>query len=68
VNSQETQEFAVRLMRKVWEPFDYTGVERFYNREVRGYNRSQEFVYDDVVNRLRRIQGGSPTLSMTSRT
>jgi predicted ester cyclase len=53
VNSRETREFAKRLMREVWEPFDFTAVERFYNRDVRGHNRSQELVYDDVVNSLR---------------
>jgi ketosteroid isomerase-like protein len=52
VNSQETREFAERLMKEVWEPFDYTAVERFYNQDVRGHNRSQELVYDDVVHRL----------------
>jgi hypothetical protein len=57
VNTQETQEFAERLMKEVWEPFDYTAVERFYNRDVRGHNRSQELVYDDVVNRLRSDTG-----------
>ncbi len=30
---------------------------RFYNRDVRGHNRSQELVYDDVVNRLRSDTG-----------
>jgi predicted ester cyclase len=57
VNTQETQEFAERLMKEVWEPFDYTAVERFYNRDVRGHNRSQELLYDDVVNRLRSDTG-----------
>jgi hypothetical protein len=57
VNSQETHEFAERLMREVWEPFDYSAVERFYNRDVRGHHRSQELVYDDVVNRLRSDTG-----------
>jgi predicted ester cyclase len=44
-------------MREVWEPFDYTAVQRFYNRDVRGHNRSQELLYDDVVNRLRSDTG-----------
>jgi predicted ester cyclase len=57
VHSQETREFAERLMREVWEPFDHTAVERYYNRDVRGHNRSQELVYDDVVNRLRSDTG-----------
>jgi predicted ester cyclase len=57
VDSQETREFAERLMKEVWEPFDYTAVERFYNRDVRGHNRSQGLVYDDVVNRLRSDTG-----------
>ena len=52
MNTQETREFAQRLMREVWEPFDHTAVERFYDRDVRGHNRSQDLVYDDVVHRL----------------
>ena len=57
MDSQETHEFAEQLMREVWEPFDYSAVERFYNRDVRGHHRSQELVYDDVVNRLRSDTG-----------
>jgi predicted ester cyclase len=57
VNAEETYEFAERLMKEVWEPFDYSAVERFYNRDVRGHNRSQELVYDDVVYRLRSDTG-----------
>jgi hypothetical protein len=57
VNSQQTHQFAERLMKEVWEPFDYTAVERFYNRDVRGHNRSQELLYEDVVNRLRSDTG-----------
>lgn len=57
MNSHETHEFAEQLMREVWEPFDYSAVERFYNRDVRGHHRSQELVYDDVVNRLRSDTG-----------
>lgn len=53
MNSQETRQFAERLMREVWEPYDHTAVERFYDRGVRGHNRSQELDYDDVVERLR---------------
>jgi hypothetical protein len=53
VNSQETYEFARRMMREVWEPFDHSAVERFYNRDMRGHHRSQELTYDDVVERLR---------------
>ena len=48
---------AERLMREVWEPFDHTAVERYYNRDVRGHNRSQELLYDDVLNRLRSDTG-----------
>jgi predicted ester cyclase len=57
VNAKETHEFAERLMREVWEPFDHSAVGRFYNRDVRGHNRSQELIYDDVVNRLRSDTG-----------
>jgi predicted ester cyclase len=53
MNAKETHEFAERLMREVWEPFDFSAVERFYNRDVRGHHRSQELDYEDVVNRLR---------------
>jgi predicted ester cyclase len=53
VNAKETHEFAKRLMKEVWEPFDFAAVERFYNEDVRGYHRSQELDYEDVVNRLR---------------
>ena len=57
VNAKETNEFAERLMREVWEPFDHSAVGRFYNRDVRGHHRSQELAYDDVVNRLRSATG-----------
>jgi hypothetical protein len=52
VNSAETLEFARRLMREVWEPFDYDAVPRFYRRDVVGHHRKQELTYDDVVHRL----------------
>ncbi len=57
VNATETHQYAERLMREVWEPFDASAVERFYHRDVRGHHRSQELLYDDVVNRLRSDTG-----------
>ncbi len=29
MNAKETHEFAERLMREVWEPFDHSAVGRF---------------------------------------
>jgi predicted ester cyclase len=52
MNSQETLEFAERLMREVWLPLDAEAVPRFYQRDVVGYNRKQRLNYDDVVQRL----------------
>ncbi len=56
VDSKETQVFAERLMRQVWEPLDSTDVPQFYHRDVighhEGYHGSQELNYEDIVNRL----------------
>jgi predicted ester cyclase len=54
-------------MSEVWETFDYSAVERFYNKDVRGHNCSQDLVYDDVVNRLRTDWGryGDPVYDIT---
>jgi hypothetical protein len=57
MNARESHEFAERLMREVLEPFDASAVERFYHRDVRWHHRSQELVYDDMVNRLRSDTG-----------
>lgn len=52
MDSQETLNFAERLMREVWLPLDAEAVPRFYRRDVVGYNRKQRLNYDDVVHRL----------------
>jgi predicted ester cyclase len=52
MNSQETMEFAERVMREVWVPLDARAVPRFYQLDVVGYNRKQRLSYDDVVHRL----------------
>jgi predicted ester cyclase len=52
MDSRETQDFAERFMREVWERFDYTAVPRFYRRDVVGHHRKQLLTYDDVVHRL----------------
>jgi predicted ester cyclase len=52
MNSQETLEFAERLMREVWLPLDAAAVPHFYHRDVVGYHRQQRLTYDDVVHRL----------------
>jgi predicted ester cyclase len=52
MNSEETLDFAERLMREVWLPLDPEPVDRFYRRDVVGYNRQQRLSYDDVVHRL----------------
>ena len=57
LSPENTHEFAERLMREVWEPFDASAVERFYHRDVRGHHRSQELGYEDVVHRLRSDTG-----------
>ncbi len=57
MNAGETHEFAERPMKEIWEPYDYSAVERFYNKDVRGHNRSQDLDFDDVVYRLRTDPG-----------
>jgi hypothetical protein len=52
MNSQETREFAERLMQEVWLPLDAGAVPRFYRRDMIGYNRKQRLNYDDVIHRL----------------
>jgi predicted ester cyclase len=52
MDSQETLEFAQRLMREVWEPLDARAVPRFYHHDVIGHNRQQLLTYDDVVHRI----------------
>jgi len=52
MDSQETESFARRLMREVWEAFDVEAVPRFYNREVVGHHRAQILNFEDILNRL----------------
>lgn len=52
MNSQQTREFAERLMQEVWLPLDAGAVPRFYRRDMIGYNRKQQLNYDDIVHRL----------------
>ena len=52
MDSRETQAFAERLMREVWEPFAAEAVPRFYHRDMIGHHRKQQLTYDDVVHRL----------------
>jgi len=53
MDSRETREFAERLMREVWEPFDYTKLSQFYHDRVVGHHRSQTIRLADIENRLR---------------
>ena len=39
MDTRETQAFAGRLMREVWEAFDVEALPRFYHREVVGHHR-----------------------------
>ena len=48
----EIHEFAHRLMREVWEPFDDSRLAEFYHRDVLGHHRSQTLTYSDILNRL----------------
>lgn len=48
----EIHDFAHRLMREVWEPFDDSRLDEFYHRDVVGHHRNQIISYADIVNRL----------------
>jgi hypothetical protein len=61
-------DFAQRLMREVWEPFDADAVPRFYRRDVIGHYRKQLLTYDDVVHRLVTDHTRTPTRSTISAT
>jgi predicted ester cyclase len=52
MDANQTYDFALRLMREVWEPYAADQVPRFYHPDVVGHNRQQLLNYDDVVNRL----------------
>lgn len=49
---EATKEFAQRLMREVWEPFDADKVADYYHRDMIGHHGRQLLAYEDVVNRL----------------
>jgi len=48
----ETRDFALRLMREVWETFDHTALSRFYHADMVGHHRAQTLDLADVSNRL----------------
>lgn len=50
--SESTRNFAERLMREVWIPFDAAKVPEFYHADMIGHHRAQIIDYQDVVNRL----------------
>jgi predicted ester cyclase len=56
VQSDETRDFANRLMQRVWMRLDSTEVPDFYHRDVIGHHDSpkgsDELGYADVVHRL----------------
>lgn len=54
MNPEEMRLFAKRLMREVWEPFDYTKLAEFYHADVVGHHRSQTIHLADIELRLRR--------------
>ena len=52
MDSQETEAFAHRLMREVWQTFDINAVSRFCHANVVGHHRAQTLNFGDVLNRL----------------
>lgn len=46
------RDFARRLMREVWEPFDDTALPRFYHPDVVGHHRGQVIGLEDIASRL----------------
>ena len=55
MDAEQTRKFALRLMKEVWEPFDYTKLPEFYNKDVVGHHVSQTIRLADIENRLRRV-------------
>lgn len=53
-DARSTREFALRLMKEVWEPFDHTKLGEFYHPDVVGHHVSQTIRLADIENRLRR--------------
>lgn len=51
-SAEQTRDFALRLMREVWEPFDHTALPRFYHPDMVGHHRKQTLTLDDVSARL----------------
>ena len=54
MDPEETRQFALRLMKEVWEPFDFTKLAKFYRPDVVGHHHSQTIRLADIENRLRR--------------
>ncbi|MGF7160299.1 putative ester cyclase [Rhodoligotrophos appendicifer] len=52
MGAEQTREFAERLMREVWIPYDHTAMDRFYHRDMIGHHRQQTLSFEDVGNRL----------------
>jgi len=48
----EVRQFARRLMREVWEPFDGSKLAEFYHPGVIGHHRAQTIRLSDIANRL----------------
>ena len=66
MNNLETEAFARKLLREVWERFDAEVVHEFYHHDVIGHHRAQTLNFDDVVNRLKwdRKHSSNPTFDI----
>jgi hypothetical protein len=53
MDRNEIEEFALKLMQEVWEPYNDKKVKDFYHFDVVGYHRDQVIHLGDVENRLR---------------
>jgi len=54
MDAEQTRKFALRLMKEIWEPFDYIRLSEFYQQDVVGHHVSQTIHLADIENRLRR--------------
>ncbi len=54
MNAGDTRKFALRLMDKVWRPFDDSKVKEFYHPDAVGYHRAQTIHVADIEERLSR--------------
>ena len=50
--ASETRDFALRMMKEVWETFDHTALPRFYHADMVGHHRKQTLTLEDVSLRL----------------